>query len=193
MSEIGLRERQRVRTRASIQEHALRLFLERGYDATTVAEVAAAAAVSSMTVFRHFPTKEDLVVADDYDPLIVERIVAQPTSDPPIRRIAAGLLAGVGELSPSERALLLARLRLVLGTPALRARQWDGQYATQRAIVAALDGSADELELWVGAGACLAAASAAVVRWTEQDGRPDVRQLMADALAVLTSEDDARG
>ena len=70
----GLREMRKARTQRAIQEHAMRLFAGRGYDATTVADVAAAAEVSSMTVFRYFPAKEDLVMADEYDPVIVERI-----------------------------------------------------------------------------------------------------------------------
>lgn len=52
----------------------MRLFRENGFDTTTVAEVAEAADVSAMTVFRHFPTKEHLVMEDDYDPLIAERV-----------------------------------------------------------------------------------------------------------------------
>ncbi len=173
----------------------MRLFADRGYDATTIADVAAAADVSSMTVFRYFETKEQLVLADEYDALILERVVAQPAVDPLLRRIAAGLLESVAELSSTERELLLARLRLVLATPALRARLWDNQYATQQAIVAALreeaTDSEQELALWAGAGACLAAASAAVVRWTAQGGQPELRELMARALAVIVGGEHA--
>src|SRR3569832_411528 len=49
-------------TRAKISEVATRLFLERGFDTVTVAEVARAAGVSSVTVFKHFPRKEDLLL-----------------------------------------------------------------------------------------------------------------------------------
>jgi AcrR family transcriptional regulator len=61
MSETGLRERKKERTRAAIAETALALFGERGYDRVTVAEVARAADVAEKTVFNYFPTKEDLV------------------------------------------------------------------------------------------------------------------------------------
>jgi len=63
----SLRERKKVRTRGAIQEQAIRLFREQGYDETTVEEVAAAADVSPSTVFRYFPTKADLVIYDDLD------------------------------------------------------------------------------------------------------------------------------
>src|SRR5580704_2257713 len=61
----GLRERKKARTRASIREHALRLFREQGYHATTVEKIAEAAEISPSTFFRYFPTKEDLVLQDE--------------------------------------------------------------------------------------------------------------------------------
>ena len=70
MNSPGLRERKKQKTRWAIQEHALRLFAEQGYDATTVDQIAAAAEISPSTFFRYFRTKEDLVVEDEYDALL---------------------------------------------------------------------------------------------------------------------------
>ena len=75
---LGLRERKKAGTRAAIQRHALRLFREQGYEATTVGQIAGAADISESTFFRYFPTKEDVVRWDEFDPLLVEAIWAQP-------------------------------------------------------------------------------------------------------------------
>lgn len=168
----------------------MRLFLERGYDATTVSDVAEAADVSSMTVFRHFPTKEALVLADDYDPQIVSRIRARSDFEPLVERILAALAEGVASLDQEQRALMLARVRLVRDTPALRARLWETQYQTQQAIVAGLCGDEPDPEeafrVRVTADACLAAASTAIFRWVDEDGGTSLPFLMERALAIVT-------
>jgi AcrR family transcriptional regulator len=75
---VGLRERKKAKTRASIRQHAMRLFREQGYGETTVEKIAEAAEVSPSTFFRYFPTKEDVVITDDYDPLLMASFRAQP-------------------------------------------------------------------------------------------------------------------
>lgn len=171
----------------------MRLFLERGYAATPVSDVAAAAGVSSMTVFRHFPTKEALVLADDYDPHIVARIKARPRTAPLMRRILTSLVEGVAELGPDERDLMLSRVRLVRSTPALRARHWETQYQTQQAIVAGLCGERpdpdEEYRVRVSADACLAAAGTAIFRWVDEDGATSLPDLLERALAIVADQE----
>ena len=87
----GLRERKKARTRAAIREHALRLFREQGYQATTVEQIAAAAEVSPSTFFRYFPTKEDVVLRDDMDTRMVEAFVRQPLDLSPIAAARAAM------------------------------------------------------------------------------------------------------
>src|ERR1700730_15744148 len=86
---LGLRERKKAKTRASIQEHALRLFHERGYEQTTVEQIADAAEVSPSTFFRYFPTKEDVVMYDALDPLLLEAFEAQPADLSPVGALRA--------------------------------------------------------------------------------------------------------
>src|SRR5574337_1236534 len=87
----GLRERKKAKTRAAIQGHALRLFREQGYEATTVEQIAAAAEVSPSTFFRYFSTKEDVVLYDDLDPLLIAAFAAQPAELSPIQAMRGAL------------------------------------------------------------------------------------------------------
>ena len=75
---LGLRERKKAKTRAAIQEQALRLFREQGYEETSIEAIAEAAEVSPSTVFRYFPTKPDLVIYDDLDDRMIEAFRASP-------------------------------------------------------------------------------------------------------------------
>ena len=70
----GLRERWRQNAMRTIQECALDLFDERGFDAVTIEEIAAAAEVSPSSVYRYFGTKEGLIVADEFDSMSQEAI-----------------------------------------------------------------------------------------------------------------------
>lgn len=80
----GLRERQRLAVEAELRETALRLFEERGFDAVSVAEVAAAAGMSERTFFRYFPTKEDVVltVLEGFGLDVVSRLESVPLDRP---------------------------------------------------------------------------------------------------------------
>ena len=95
----GLRERKKARTRAEIRAQALRLFLELGYEATTVQQVADAADVSLSTLFRYFPTKAQLVLPFDLDALIRNAFRSQAPGDTVFDAIHAALRTSFTELS----------------------------------------------------------------------------------------------
>src|SRR5689334_13716823 len=100
---LGLRERKKAKTRAAIQEHALRLFRKQGYEETTVEQIADAAEVSPSTFFRYFPTKEDVVLYDAFDPLLIEAFRAQPPELTPTKALRASIREVFGSLSAEER------------------------------------------------------------------------------------------
>jgi AcrR family transcriptional regulator len=118
----GLRERKKAKTRAAIREHAMRLFEERGYAATTVDQIAEAADVSQSTFFRYFPTKEDLVVTDDYDPMIVAAMRALPPEVDPIEAIRRSIHDVFAHSTQEQWDRERQRQRLFTEVPELRAR-----------------------------------------------------------------------
>jgi|SRR5579875_1511152 len=183
------RQRKKAATRDRIRASALRLFREQGYEATTVEQIATAAGVSHMTFFRYFPSKEDVVLSDGYDPLIATLLAQTPVTWPLIQRIRAVLLRGLEQVYPTERDALLAQNQLIVATPALRERLWADQIATQQLILQALSAGQDvppSFQDRVTVAACLAAASTAILTWVENGGTPELPELMTQAFDALT-------
>jgi AcrR family transcriptional regulator len=191
------RQRKKTATRDRIRTSALRLFGEQGYDATTVEQIAAAAGVSHMTFFRYFPAKEDVVLSDSYDPVIGRLLAQTPATWPLIRRIRAVLAQGLRQVYDTDRDTLLAQNKLVVSTPALRERLWAHQIATQQLILQALTASQDDpqpsFQDRVTVAACLAAATTAVLTWVENDGTPELPELIEQAFDTLSGTGGGSG
>ncbi|MFF0364133.1 TetR family transcriptional regulator [Streptomyces sp. NA02536] len=158
MGEIGLRERKKLRTYRTVSDTAIRLFLERGFDAVSVAEVAAAAEISKPTLFRYFPAKEDLVlyrIADHEGE--AARVAAEGPA--PVEALRRHFLDGLRRGDPvtglSDDPDVLAFHALLYGTPALVARLHGHLERSEEALAEALGG---------GLGARLAAGQITAVR-----------------------------
>ncbi|GIM93406.1 TetR/AcrR family transcriptional regulator [Paractinoplanes toevensis] len=153
----GLRERKKAKTRLAIREHAIRLFEEQGYAATTVDQIAEAAEVSPSTFFRYFPTKEDVILVDDYDPQIVAAIKSQPSSVSPVTALVNGMKSVFLTMSEQEWESERRRQRIFQAVPELRARVMNQTVMAIDMLAEALaerDGKdADDLTCRVIAGA----------------------------------------
>ncbi|GGU31315.1 TetR family transcriptional regulator [Streptomyces lavendofoliae] len=144
--DMGLRERKKRRTYRTISDTAIALFLERGFDRVPVAEVAAAAEVSKPTLFRYFPTKEDLVLhrfADHREE--AARVVAgRPGGVGPLEALHRHFTGGLARRDPvtglNDDPDVLAFHRLLYGTPSLIARLYAYQGASEAALADALGG-----------------------------------------------------
>jgi AcrR family transcriptional regulator len=131
----GLRERKKARTRASLREHALRLFREQGYTTTTVEQIAAAAEVSPSTFFRYFPTKEDVVLQDDLDVRIMTAFERQPAAMSVIVAIRAAIGEAIVSYTEADLELLRETTELAKTVPEIRARAID-EFARSLHIIA---------------------------------------------------------
>src|SRR5829696_4308608 len=116
----GLRERKKARTKAAIQEHALRLFREQGYAQTTVEQIAAAADVSPSTFFRYFPAKEDTVLTDLVDRRTFQLMVDAPAELTPLEALRFAVEAVFRDASDEQLQLEVVRNDLIRTVPELR-------------------------------------------------------------------------
>lgn len=161
----GLRERKKQKTRETIIEVALELFAERGYEKTTIAEIADAAEVSPRTIFAYFPSKEDILFCDM--PEIQERL-AQVLRDRPEEATALDALRDfiAGSLSPENegRNVALRRRIVVAGNETLRrnerARLAPFEQLMAEAIAEDLHAGPDDLRPRMVAAALVTAFSA---------------------------------
>jgi AcrR family transcriptional regulator len=185
---LGLRERKKAKTRAAIQQHALRLIQEQGYDATTVEQIAEAAEISPSTFFRYFPTKEDVVLYDDLDPLFIAAFEAQPPSLSPIEALRGALRTVFTGAPVAQMERQWERARLGLAVPELRMRMLD-QLAAAVQLMAELVAKrvgrrADDLAVRTYAGAVIGGLMAAMLTLIE-DPTADPLALMDESLAYL--------
>jgi len=184
----GLRERKKARTRAEIQRQALRLFTEKGYEATTAEEIAAAAEVSESTFFRYFPTKADVALTDDFDPLIAAAFRAQPPQASAIGALRAAFRAVFAPLSVAELEEQRVRMELVLSVPELRSAMID-QFAQAMDMIAGLASersgrAVGDLAVRTFAGAVVGASMSVIFALADEPGG-DFAELVDRALAQL--------
>jgi AcrR family transcriptional regulator len=186
----GLTERNKQRTRREIAEAAGQLFLERGYAATTVQDIATVADVSPRTFFRYFPSKEDVITAiasasmDD----VLEHLAGHHAGESlasVVRATFAAVLAPAIEDPDAARAFQ----RMLRDTPALRGRWLEEQRRNR-------DRLADELRPWfapsaapvaphLAAGAALLAIDEVMTLWADSPSPEDPLALLDEALLIL--------
>ena len=184
----GLRERKKARTRAAIQAAALERFARDGYHETTVEQIAEVAEVSPSTFFRYFPTKEDVVLHDRYDPLLLADFRSQPAELSSIEALRRTLRSVLGGLPADEQARERQRATLIISVPELRARALD-QLATAlrpfaEAIAERTGRGVNDPAVRALTGAVLGVSMTAMLGASE-DPSADYLELMDSALAQL--------
>jgi AcrR family transcriptional regulator len=139
----GLRERKKERTRATLIAAAVELMSAKGYDDTTVAEIAAAAEVSTRTFFAYFPSKEDILFADSKERIddavrrVTVRLPGEGPADVLLRAMRETIDSGAAAQELSGE-LASRRIRLMLSTPALQAGAMRRITGAQRELTQAL-------------------------------------------------------
>ncbi|MFD4476840.1 TetR/AcrR family transcriptional regulator [Streptomyces sp. NPDC058471] len=188
---LGLRERKKLKTRIAIREATYRLIEEQGYDATTVEQIAEAAEVSASTVFRYFPSKEDILLTDEYDPLLEEELRARPAGEPIVESLRHVLRHAVGlgfRESPEEVRL---RTRLMVEVPAVRSRMLESMSVTGRMLCRVIADRAGrdpgDLEVRVFAMGLIGALTETMAYWAEQGHEDDLGELVNRTMDTLAT------
>jgi AcrR family transcriptional regulator len=168
----GLREHKKAKSRQTIQEQALRLFKEQGYEATTVDQIAEAAEVAQSTVFRYFHSKEDLVLQDGFGEAIVEAFQGQPVELSPIQALRGAFRGVALGLSHSDLARERERLALIVAVPELRAATLAEAVSTMQSVTKVMaervGRSADDFKVRNFAGALIGTAMSALLTAVER-------------------------
>jgi AcrR family transcriptional regulator len=190
----SLRDRKRARTRQAIVEAAIELFERDGYDATTVADIAAAADIGTRTFFSYFPSKEE-VLFPEMDGRVRTAVAAIADRRPDEGPVDV-LLRGLDEASAGSDMtgrLGALRMRLVRTVPAVRGRglqlQHDGLLEIARHLAAAYPDELDEVRAAALVGAFIGAVTGALdvllsggPAGSEEDLRSRMQEATADAL-----------
>jgi AcrR family transcriptional regulator len=184
----SLRERKKLRLRRGLQQVALRLFAAQGYEQTTVEQVVTEAESSLATFYRHFPAKEDVVLYDEFDPIIEQAIAEQP-ADQTVTGTIRAVVTALAQAVEADREQSLTRLRLILVVPALMARQaLDERKNYQlyaRALAVRTGRPVEDYQLRLTTAALSAAITEAARYWAEHDGAPRLTTLMDQAVTTL--------
>ncbi|MGW5272974.1 TetR/AcrR family transcriptional regulator [Streptomyces sp. NPDC004044] len=149
---VSLRERKKQLTYQAVSDAAIAMFLERGFDKVSVAEVAAAADISKPTLFRYFPAKEDLALHRfaDHEDEAARVVAARGQDESPLDALRRHFLDGLERRDPvtglCDHPQVLAFHRMLYGTPSLVARMYGYQGRSEAALARALgDGVPDRL------------------------------------------------
>jgi AcrR family transcriptional regulator len=189
---MTLREMKMERTRDLIGEVAFTLFRDKGFAATTVEEIAAAAEVGARTVYRHYPTKEMLALSSFekvFDTALADlRACPQDVAVPDVLRV---ILDSVLRSHLQRPEQLLTAYKIAKETPSVLAhftytmREW--QLELQRDVAARVGGRSPEFTAALAVALTAAVFATAFREWFEADGQTDLRGLASEVLELLRS------
>lgn len=186
---LGLRERKKIKTREAIRTATYELIEEQGYDATTIDQIAERAEVSPSTVFRYFPTKEDIVLTDEYDPVVLEELRARPAEEPWTESVRYVLRRAVRLGVEEDARVSRLRTRLMVEVPAVRSRMMESMSVTGRMLCQAIGERTgrdpEGLEVRVYAMSLVGGLMETSLYWAANDHRDDFAALVDRTLDVL--------
>lgn len=187
----GLTARRRERIRRELAEAAATLFYERGYERTTVEDIAAAVEVSPRTVYRYFATKDELIVAlsQANSEAFLAALRSRPDDETPTDAVRAAVTIALAPRWRDSAWRVRSFLTLIRDTPVLRARWVEEAYDAQRQLAAVLGERngipGGDLRNLIAAGGITLAINTALQEWAEQTTVKTPEGFVDEALSLL--------
>lgn len=187
ISAPSLRQRKQLAAMKRVQRVAVERFLADGFDRVTVEQIAAAAEVSAMSIYRWFGTKEGLVIWDEFDPPILGEIERRLSHEPALAAVRQGFEALLEDVYDRERGLALDRARLIHREPALLAAAQRNSRGLRDALADLFTGRGEvpQFEAEVAAAVAVALLEVAVDAWQRHAGRRALAELIGEAFDAL--------
>ncbi len=187
---VSLRTRNRLNAMRLTQRTALPLFYERGFDAVTVGEVAEHVGLAASTIYRHFETKEALVLWDEHDPEIDAAIGARLGRQPPLEAIRDALIESLGARYDDEVAFQLPRVKYIFATEGLHRAAFEADIRARSELseaVASVLPKREASKARIIAGAAMLALDVALDDWQSTDAKRRLKHHLAAAFTQLES------
>ncbi len=189
----SLRERNRINAKRSVQRSALAMFKQRGFDEVTVEEIAREAEMAASTVYRHFSTKEAIVLWDEHEGAIDAALGSKLGSVPPLQAMREAFVEALGGRYDGDLEFQLERIKFIYATEQIHAAAVEADFRDRAELAVALRKALsrkhqDSASLL--AGAALLAVDVAIEQWQASGAkRPLTRYLNKsfDAIESLAS------
>ena len=187
---MTLREKNRRRMLSETQREAMKLFLSRGFGAVLVDDIAAAVGVAGSTIYRHFKTKESIVLWDEHDEVLDAVLTEHLTKQAPLAAIRDAFVETLAERYQTDFVFQLARVRFIFATPALHAAAIEADFRARDELTRALTQTLSAKHKAAApllAGASLLALDVAMDRWQQDKGRHGLDTLIAEEFDRLSN------
>ncbi|WP_330230256.1 TetR family transcriptional regulator [Nocardia sp. NBC_00508] len=192
-ADMSLRERKKALTRAAVEDSAMQLFRERGYDLTTIDDICEASLISRRTFFRYFTSKEDVLLARFREHLTeaASFLNSRPAKEP----IPDSLLALCNELTAryfDNNPNQVNALRIIQETPALTLGHLQALNNFEKLlrdfVASRTKKEPDAVQVRLPAAAAVTAFRVAMEAWLDSDGRQSLRRLARNNLELLIGD-----
>ena len=188
----SLRQRNRINAMRSCQRTALDRFEAEGFDAVRVEEIAAEVGMAASTIYRHFGTKEQIVLWDEHDPAISEAIEVNLKTMGVYAAVRAAFVDTIGSLYTDDDGFQLRRVRYIYATPELHAAAVEQDLQTREELAAGIAPALPRKERSMApviAACSMLAIDLAMERWQEAKGKKPLKKLLAEAFDQIESLD----